>query len=76
MPYVSPFYPQITTEMETARSFAQQADARITEAEARSTAATAKCDEETARSRELQVTLGLQAHQVSSVTYYAPQAPD
>ncbi|GIL62915.1 hypothetical protein Vafri_17101 [Volvox africanus] len=58
---------QMASEVEAARSFAQQADARNAEAEARAAAATAKCDEETARSRELQVTLGLQAHQLVQV---------
>ncbi|GLI62527.1 hypothetical protein VaNZ11_005185 [Volvox africanus] len=58
---------QMTSEVEAARSFAQQADARNAEAEARAAAATAKCDEETARGRELQVTLGLQAHQLVQV---------
>ncbi|GLI60171.1 hypothetical protein VaNZ11_002234 [Volvox africanus] len=58
---------QMASEVEAARSFTQQVDARIAAAEARAAAATAKCDDETARSRELQVTLGLQAHQLVQV---------
>lgn len=58
------FISQMTVETEAARALAQQADGRIAEAEARAAAATAKCDEEMARSKELQATLGLQAHQV------------
>ncbi|GIL59211.1 hypothetical protein Vafri_13907 [Volvox africanus] len=58
---------QMASEVEAARSSAQQMNARIAEADARAAAATAKCDDETARSRELQVTLGLQAHQLVQV---------
>ncbi|GIL84078.1 hypothetical protein Vretimale_11057 [Volvox reticuliferus] len=58
---------QMAAEVEAARSFAQQADARIAEAEARAAAATTRCDEEIAHNRELQVTLGLQAHQLVQV---------
>ncbi|GFR46651.1 hypothetical protein Agub_g8262 [Astrephomene gubernaculifera] len=58
---------QMQSDLDAARAFAQQADSRAAEAEAQTAALKAGCEEEAARSRELQSTLGLQAHQLVQV---------
>ncbi|KAG2490142.1 hypothetical protein HYH03_011446 [Edaphochlamys debaryana] len=66
---------QMKAEMDAARDQMAQADARVARAQAeaealvaqfrqQAEAATAKCEEEVARRKELQGTLGLQAHQM------------
>ncbi|PNH07903.1 hypothetical protein TSOC_005591, partial [Tetrabaena socialis] len=55
---------QVMPELEAARAFAAQAGSKVAEAEALGAAAKAKCDEVEARGKELQSTLGLQAHQL------------